>query len=93
MSTIYNNIQYWITLPDTIKVGPNFYNNILLFFNTCIKSDNIIYSIPFINPKFRQTMDMGILHIKQIQNMGNYLIKIKLNYPYSQSDIIQLKTQ
>jgi hypothetical protein len=90
---LYNNIQYWVTLPDTIKIGPNFYNNISSFFNECITSNNIIYSIPFINPKFKPTMDIGILHIKQIQNMGNYLIKIKLNYPYNQNDILKLKTQ
>jgi len=89
---LYKDISYWIALPDTVKIGPQFYNNISSFFNNCIKND-IIYSIPFINPAFRQTMDMGILHIKQIQNMGNYLIKIKLNQPYTQEEVINLKNQ
>lgn len=89
---LYENIDYWITLPDTIKIGPNFYNIILNFFTNYIKN-NIIYSIPFINPNHRQTMDLGIIHNKQIQNMGNYLIKIKLNFPYTENDILNLKKQ
>jgi hypothetical protein len=89
---LYKNIDYWIILPDTIKIGPNFYNIILNFFTNYI-NNNIIYSIPFINPNHRQTMDLGIIHNKQIQNMGNYLIKIKLNFPYSKNDILNLKKQ
>jgi hypothetical protein len=89
---LYENINYWIFLPDTVELGPTFYYKILEFYTNYI-SKQLIYSIPFINPKFRQTMDMGIVHIKQIQNMGNYLEKIKRNFPYSSQDVINLKKQ
>lgn len=91
-SNLYSDVKYWIVLPDTINIGSSFYNIMLDFFQNYIKNDTI-YSIPFINPEFKQTMDMGILHIKQIQSMGNYLLKLKLNYPYNKNDILKLKTQ
>lgn len=90
---LYSNIDYWIMLPDTVKIGPAFYYKILNFFKNYVNVNVIIYSIPFINPNHRQTMDLGIIHSKQIQNMGNYLIKIKLNSPYTENDILKLKKQ
>jgi len=88
----YNNIDYWLALPDTLKIGPSFYDNIIKFCNMNIVN-NEIYCIPLISPKLRPTMDMGILNIKHINNMGDYLTKIKKILPYNMNDLIHLKRQ
>jgi hypothetical protein len=88
----FKNINYWIILPDTIKLNKLFYVNILKYYNTYLENKEI-YSLPFINPKIRPTMDMGIIHINHIHNMSDYLNKIKKVQPYNINDIIQLKHQ
>ena len=62
------------------------------YYNIYLK-DKEIYSLPFINPEIRPTMDMGIVNIKHIYNMSDYLNKIKKSQPYNINDILQLKTQ
>ena len=88
----FKNINYWIILPDTIKLDNLFYVNILKYYNTYLENKEI-YSLPFIHPRIRPTMDMGIVHINHIYNMSNYLNKIKKVQPYDINDIIQLKRQ
>ena len=86
------NINYWIILPDTIKITKFFYDNIMKYYNTHLK-DKEIYSLPFINPKIRPTMDMGIINIKHIANIIDYLKKIKKIHPYNINDVLELKKQ
>ena len=88
----FKNITYWIILPDTIKLNKLFYVNILKYYNTYLKNKEI-YSLPFISPRIRATMDMGILHINHIYNMSDYLNKIKKVQPYNKNDTIKLKRQ
>jgi hypothetical protein len=88
----FKNIKYWILLPDTIKLEKLFYVNILKYYNTYLKNKEIC-SLPFINPRIRPTMDMGIVHINHIYNMSDYLNKIKKVQPYNANDLIQLKRQ
>jgi hypothetical protein len=89
---LFNNINYWIILPDTIKINKLFYINIMKCYNTFLKN-NEIYSLPFINPVLRPTMDMGIVNIKHIYNMSDYLSKIKKELPYDKDTLLNLKTQ
>jgi hypothetical protein len=88
----FKNIKYWIILPDTIKLSKLFYVNILKYYTTYLENKEVD-SLPFINPKIRPTMDMGILHINHIYNMSEYLQKIKKVPPYDINDIIELKRQ
>jgi hypothetical protein len=88
----HNHIDYWIVLPDTIKIGSNFKNNITNFMiNNDVYRENI-YTIPFINENIRPTMDMGIMTNRHIINMGDYLNKILLT-DYDKTKIIELKKQ
>lgn len=87
----YPNIKYWLLLPDTIKFGDKFFNNIIFFYYKYLKNKEI-YVVAFINPKIRATMDMGILHIKHIMNMTKYLEKIK-TFNISQDNLVMLKYQ
>jgi hypothetical protein len=50
------------------------------------------YTLPFINPMLRPTMDMGIVHTKHIINIGDYLKKIKLN-DITKENLLKLKKQ
>jgi hypothetical protein len=59
-------------LPDTIKLDKLFYVNIMKYYDTYLK-DKEIYSLPFINPSIRPTMDMGILNIKHIYRIFSFL--------------------
>jgi len=86
----YPDAKYWILLPDTIKFGDNFFTNIYKIYNEL--KDNNIYSIPFINPKIRPTMDMGIVKTEHIINMGDYLNKIK-TFNIDKDNLIVLKRQ
>lgn len=88
----FKNITYWIIMPDTIKLNKLFYVNILKYYNTYLENKEI-YSLPFISPIIRPTMDMGIVHINHIYNMSDYLNKIKKVQPYNINDTIQLKRQ
>ena len=83
----YSNINYWLILPDTIQFGENFFTNIIMYYDTYLKN-NEVYSLPFINPIIRPSMDMGILHTKHIINMENYLSKIKLEPPYNKKHLL-----
>lgn len=88
----FRYINYWIILPDTIKLDKLFYINIMKYYDTYLKNKEI-YSLPFINPKIRPTMDMGIISINHIYNMSDYLNKIKKVQPYDINDLIKLKLQ
>jgi len=92
----YNHIDYWVTLPDTIKINRMFYENIQLFLSNAISinrcKNNHTYSIPFINPNIRQTMDMGIISKEHIINMGDYISKIKLT-TWDNTSVQNLKRQ
>jgi len=89
---LYNNINYWIILPDTIKLNKLFYINIQKYYDMYLK-DEKIYSLPFINPIIRPTMDMGIIHTNHIYNITDYLSKIKKVQPYNANDMLELKKQ
>ena len=91
MNSSFKHIDYWVILPDTIKLGKLFYVNILKYYITCL--ENKLYSLPFICPKIRPTMDMGIIHTSHIYNMSDYLQKIKRVHPYSVDAILKLKNQ
>ena len=45
----YNDIKYFLFLPDTIKFGNNFYKNLVEFYNKNLK-DNSYLSIPIFKP-------------------------------------------
>lgn len=89
---LYKHIDYWIMLPDTVKLGKMFYINIMNYYNEHLK-DKEVCSLPFSNPVVRPTMDMGIINIKHIYNISDYLNKIKKMKPYSENDILRLKEQ
>jgi hypothetical protein len=89
---LFKHINYWLILPDTIKLEKLFYVKIMKYYDLYLKNKEI-NCLPFINPKVRPTMDMGILHINQVINISNYLNKIKKVPPYDINDIIKLKRQ
>jgi hypothetical protein len=86
----YLNINYWVLLPDTIKFGPKFFNLIFNYYTQMKKNGQ--YTLPFISPIVRPTMDMGIVHTKHIINISNYLKKIKLN-TINKENLLILKKQ
>jgi hypothetical protein len=73
---LFENIKYFLFLPDTIKFGENFFNLLGKYYELYLKNESI-YSMPFINMKIRQTMDLGVIHKNQVLNLTDYLIKIK----------------
>jgi hypothetical protein len=85
----YPNINYWILLPDTIKFGDNFFNKIEFYYENYLKNKEV-FSLPFINPTIRPSMDMGILHTKHLINMSNYLKYIK-TYQINTENLLNLK--
>jgi hypothetical protein len=89
---LYENIDYWIMLPDTIKLGEMFYVNIMKYYDEHLK-DKEVCSLPFINPKIRATMDIGIVNINHIYNISDYLNKVKKVQPYDENDVVTLKKQ
>ena len=89
----FNNIDYWIALPCTVKFGKSFYNKITQLIINKKKYLDEIYCIPFINPRIRPPMDMGIFNTKHLINMKNYLYKIKLRRPFNDDELKKLKTQ
>lgn len=89
---LFRHINYWIILPDTIKLDKLFYIKIMKYYDTYLKNKEI-YSLPFINPNLRPTMDMGIININHICNMSDYLKKIKKVRPYNKNDVLKLKKQ
>ena len=72
----YTDEDYFIMLPDTIKVGAKFYNNIVSYMNNLNNTEKILV-VPFINPKIRPTMDMGIVSKHHIIDFAEYLDGIK----------------
>ena len=86
----YLNINYWVLLPDTIRFGPKFFNLIFNYYTQMKKNGQ--YSLPFISPVVRPTMDMGIIHTKHIINISNYLKKIKLT-TINKENLLILKKQ
>ena len=86
----YLNINYWVLLPDTIKFGPKFFNLIFNYYTQMKKNGQ--YTLPFISPIVRPTMDMGIVHTKHIINISNYLKKIKLT-TIDKENLLILKKQ
>ena len=72
----YQHIRYWIALPDTIKFGSMFFDHILNYYNYRLTTDRF-QSIPLVDPYFRPTMDMGIVHSNHILRMTDYLQRIK----------------
>jgi hypothetical protein len=96
---IYENInllkdkfKYFLLLPDTIRFGNNFFTKILKLYEEKIKNSHAL-SLPFLNWTIRPTMDMGILHRDHINNMHDYLNKIKICKPYDMNMLKTLKKQ
>jgi len=87
-----DKFTYFLALPDTIKFGKKFFNRLLKLYNKNIKNTNAL-SFPLINWRVRPTMDMGILHRDHINNMINYLKKIKICKPYDMDMLKKLKKQ
>ena len=85
----YANINYWVLLPDTIKFGDDFFGKILYYYEHFLKNKKVL-SLPFINPRVRPTMDMGIIHSKHLINMSNYL-KIIKTYNVNIENLTNLK--
>lgn len=86
----FNGINYWVLLPDTIKFGKNFFTNIFKYYK--MMKNNSAYSLPFINPILRPTMDIGIIHTKHLMNMTNYLKKVKVHY-IDKHSLLSIKKQ
>jgi cephalosporin hydroxylase len=86
----YLNINYWVLLPDTIKFGQTFFSLIFNYYTSMKKNNQ--FTLPFISPLLRPTMDMGIVHTKHIINISEYLKKIKLNV-INKDNLIKLKKQ
>ena len=86
----FKSINYWVLLPDTIKFGTKFFTKIFKYYNI-MKNENS-YSLPFVSPILRPTMDMGIVHTKHIINMTNYLKKIKVIY-IDKTSLLTIKKQ
>ena len=85
----FNKFKYFMFLPDTIKFGKNFKNNLLKYYNEYLKNTNLAL-IGLINPKYRPSMDMGILNINHINNIADYLSKIK-TFDISKANLRKLK--
>jgi hypothetical protein len=84
----FRDKDYWINLPCTISVGKSFRSAILKHMN------RVGYRkvIPFINPKLKPTMDMGVISTRHIYDIRDYLLKMKLT-TYTEEDIKNLKRQ
>ena len=87
-NTDFDEKDYFIMLPDTIKFGNNFYKNMLEKIKL-FKNDNISV-LPFINPKVRPTMDMGIVNKSHLNKLSDYLDLIK-TYNLEKSNLKKLK--
>jgi hypothetical protein len=87
----FSHIKYWMLLPDTIKFGDNFFKNMSYYYNNYLRGKDI-FTLPFINPKIRPTMDMGILHTVFVMNLKNYLKMIKTSN-IEMSNLINIKKQ
>lgn len=85
----YSN-KYLIMLPDTIKFGPHFFKLIVNQYERM--KTNRLYSLPFINPRVRPSMDMGIVHANHIINIQEYLTKIKTE-DTGKENLLRLKKQ
>lgn len=84
----YNEYKYFMLLPDTVKFGENFKENIEYWCKLYLKNNLQVFG--FIDPHVRQTMDMGILHIEHINNISEYLYKIK-TFDISKENLWRLK--
>jgi len=87
----FPNIKYWMLLPDTIRFGENFFNNVRIYYDAYLKGKEVV-SLPFINPMLRPTMDMGIVNTSLVMNLGNYLKNIKTQN-MDMDNLVRLKRQ
>lgn len=85
----FENIKYFMFLPDTIKFGKNFFNNVETYWNEYLKNETI-QVLGFINPKIRPSMDMCILHTEHVIGLSEYFNKIK-TYKTNADNLIKLK--
>jgi hypothetical protein len=85
----FDTFKYFMFLPDTIKFGENFMNNICKYYNKYIKNNNL-QVIGFINTAVRPSMDMCILNIEHINNISEYFSKIK-TFDVSYNNLVKLK--
>ena len=85
----FNKFKYFMFLPDTIKFGKDFKNNICKYYNKYLKNNNL-QLLGFINPQIRASMDMGILNIEHINNISEYFSKIK-TFDISINNLTKLK--
>ena len=85
----YKNINYFLFLPCSIEIKSRFYRLLSEYLNV-IKNENIEYT-PLINYRIRPTMDIGIMTPKHILRIKNYLKKIKLEFPFSLKQLLNLK--
>jgi hypothetical protein len=84
----YSKYKYFMLLPDTVKFGEKFKENIEHCSKLYLK--NNLQVLGFINPYVRPSMDMGILHIEHINNTSEYLCKIK-TFDLSKENLLRLK--
>ncbi len=85
----FNDVKYWVLLPDTIKFGNNFLNNIHKYYDDFLQSEEI-QVLGFINPRIRASMDICIVHTNHIINFSDYLSKIK-TYQVDPINLLKLK--
>ncbi len=76
-------------LPDTIKMGGKFTENINKYYNLYLKNTNL-QIFGFINPAARPSMDMGIFNIQHILRISKYFNHIK-TYDLSRENLVRLK--
>jgi hypothetical protein len=84
----FNDEDYFIMLPDTIKFGINFYKNILN--KSYILAEKKPPVLPLISPYVRPTMDMGIVNNKHINSLSKYLNDIK-TFDLNRDNLFNLK--
>ena len=76
-------------LPDTIKIGEKFTENINKYYDLYLKNTNL-QIFGFINPSVRPSMDMGVFNIQHLLKMSKYFQHIK-TYDLSSEKLVTLK--
>lgn len=85
----FDEFKYFMLLPDTIKFGKKFKDNMLKYYQRYLQNTNL-QILGFLNPSVRPTMDMGIFNIEHLKNISEYFSKIK-TYDLSESNLFNLK--
>ena len=87
----FSQFNYFLLLPDTIKMGPNFPVYLQRYYTNMVMKQNIPV-MSLINPQVRPSMDMCIASKPHLGRMSHYLKQIKQE-DTSRPALLRLKQQ